>query len=158
MESIPLENIVSTRANLGNVQFRVVAYRTDASSADHYAGTAVYKTNGSGVAAIVAKTATPVNSVGQWILGPGTYTFVCYSYGLNSAPVMLTGNWSTTVSHNQDFMLCRKEGVVVVPMLVESLHWEESALRVSALCSNWLSRPMILLIIRFNNVQPLYPT
>lgn len=59
VESIPLENIVSTRANLGNVQFRVVAYRTDASSADHYAGTAVYKTNGSGVAAIVAKTATP---------------------------------------------------------------------------------------------------
>ena len=30
VESIPLENIVSTRANLGNVQFRVVAYRTDA--------------------------------------------------------------------------------------------------------------------------------
>lgn len=27
-----------------------------------------------------------------------------------------------------------------------------------ALDSNWLSRPMILLIIRFNNVQPLYPT
>ena len=115
VESIPLENIVSTRANLGNVQFRVVAYRTDASSADHYAGTAVYKTNGSGVAAIVAKTATPVNSAGQWILGPGTYTFVCYSYGLNSAPTMLSGNWSATVSHNQDFMLCRKEGVVVAP-------------------------------------------
>ena len=115
VESIPLENIVSTRANLGNVQFRVVAYRTDASSAGHYAGTAVYKTNGSGVAAIVAKTATPVNSAGQWILGPGTYTFVCYSYGLNSAPTMLSGNWSATVSHNQDFMLCRKEGVVVAP-------------------------------------------
>ena len=115
VESIPLENIVSTRANLDNVQFRVVAYRTDASSADHYAGTAVYKTNGSGVAAIVAKTATPVNSAGQWILGPGTYTFVCYSYGLNSAPAMLSGNWSATVSHNQDFMLCRKEGVVVAP-------------------------------------------
>ena len=115
VESIPLENSVSTRANLGNVQFRVVAYRTNASSAANYAGTAVYKTNGSGVAAIVAKTATPVNSAGQWILGPGTYTFVCYSYGLNSAPAMLSGNWSTTVSHNQDFMLCRKEGVVVAP-------------------------------------------
>lgn len=28
---------------------------------------------------------------------------------------MLSGNWSATVSHNQDFMLCRKEGVVVAP-------------------------------------------
>ena len=115
VESVPLENSVSTRANLGNVQFRVVAYRTNASSAANYAGTAVYKTNGSGVAAIVAKTATPVNSAGQWILGPGTYTFVCYSYGVNSTPAMLSGNWSATVSHNQDFMLCRKEGVVVAP-------------------------------------------
>ena len=115
VESIPLENSVSTRAYLGNVQFRVVAYRTNASSAANYAGTAVYKTNGSGVAAIVAKTATPVNSAGQWILVPGTYTFVCYSYGLNSAPAMLSGNWSTSVSHNQDFILSRKEGVVVAP-------------------------------------------
>lgn len=115
VESIPLENTVSTRANLGNVQFRVVAYKTNASAAANYAGTAVYKTDGSGVATLVAKTATPVNGAGQWILGPGTYTFVCYSYGLNSAPAMLSGNWSTTVSHNQDFMLCRKEGVVVAP-------------------------------------------
>lgn len=48
-------------------------------------------------------------------IGAGHIYFVCYSYGVNSTPAMLSGNWSATVSHNQDFMLCRKEGVVVAP-------------------------------------------
>lgn len=39
--------------------------------------------------------------------------FVFYSYGTNSAPAALSGNWSTTVTHNQDFMLCQKTGVDV---------------------------------------------
>ena len=113
IESLLPVNPVQTRGNMANMQFRVVAYKNNSITAANYAGTAVYSTNASGIASIVANTATPAAVSGQWVLRPGTYAFVFYSYGTNSAPAALSGNWSTTVTHNQDFMLCQKTGVDV---------------------------------------------
>lgn len=113
IESLLPVNPVQTRSNMANMQFRVVAYKNNSITAANYAGTAVYSTNASGIASIVANTATPAGVSGQWVLRPGTYAFVFYSYGTNTAPAALSGNWSTTVTHNQDFMLCQKTGVNV---------------------------------------------
>lgn len=114
IEPIPLENPLQTRATLANIRFRVVAYKGTVSAAN-YAGTAVYRTNGSGIASLVAGTATPVSENGVWLLPNGSYTFVCYSFGTDSNPAMLASNWSTSVSVNQDFMLYRKENAILTP-------------------------------------------
>lgn len=113
IESIPLSNPIQTRSTLANVKFRVVAYKGSSTASENYVGTAVFQTNGSGVATIVNGTAEPASSSNQWILTPGTYTFVCYSLGTNTAPGALTDKTSFNVSHNQDFMICRKVGVSV---------------------------------------------
>lgn len=115
IEPVPLANPVQTRATLANIRFRVVAYKDGATTADNYAGTAVYRTNGSGIASLVAGTATPVSENGLWLLPNGSYTFVCYSYGVDSNPAMLASNWSTAVTANQDFMLYRKENAILTP-------------------------------------------
>lgn len=115
IEPVPLANPVQTRATLANIRFRVVAYKDGATTAANYAGTAVYRTNGSGKASLVAGTATPVSENGLWLLPNGSYTFVCYSYGVDSNPAMLASNWSTTVTANQDFMLYRKENAILTP-------------------------------------------
>ena len=115
IEPIPLENPVQTRATLANIRFRVVAYKGGTASAANYIGTAVYRTNGSGIASLVKGTATPVSENGLWLLPNGSYTFVCYSFGTDVNPVMLTSNWSTSVSVNQDFMLYRKENATLTP-------------------------------------------
>lgn len=115
IEPIPLENPVQTRATLANIRFRVVAYKGGTTSAANYVGTAVYRTNGSGIASLVEGTATPVSENGVWLLPNGSYTFVCYSFGTDNNPAMLTSNWSTSVSVNQDFMLYRKENATLTP-------------------------------------------
>lgn len=115
IEPVPLANPVQTRATLANIRFRVVAYKDGATTAANYAGTAVYRTDGSGIASLVAGTATPVSENGIWLLPNGSYTFVCYSYGADSNPAMLASNWSTKVGVNQDFMLYRKEKAILTP-------------------------------------------
>ena len=112
VEALPPADPVKTRGALANVQFRVVAYKgASISSSGNYAGTAVFQTNGSGVATLVG-TPSP-NSNGLWVLAPGTYSFVCYSLGTNADPGVLTSNWTYSVSHNQDFMTCHKNNVAV---------------------------------------------
>lgn len=115
IETLPLENPVRTRATLANIRFRVVAYKGGTVSAANYAGTAVYRTNGSGIASLVKGTASSVSDNGLWVLPVGSYTFVCYSFGMDNNPAMLTSNWSMSVSVNQDFMLYRKENVTLTP-------------------------------------------
>ena len=111
---VTLDGIGQTRAVLANVRFRVVAYKNNSIAAGNYAGTAVYRTDGSGKATIVAGTAESASSTGQWMLLPGTYAFVAYSYGADSNPAKLSGNISTAVGHNQDFMTWSRTGVSVV--------------------------------------------
>lgn len=113
IESIPLANPIQTRANLNNVKFRVVAYSGNSTASGNYKGTAVFQTNGSGVASIVNGTAEPASSSNQWILAPGTYSFVCYSLGNANSPSKLTGNTSLSINHGQDFMTCHKMNVSV---------------------------------------------
>lgn len=108
IETVPLANPVQTRATLGNIKFRVVAYSGNSTASGNYKGTAVFQTNGSGVATIVNGTAEPASTSNQWILTPGTYSFVCYSLGNSTDPGKLTGNTSLNVSHGQDFMTCHK--------------------------------------------------
>lgn len=113
IECIPPVHSVQTRGALTNVRFRLVAYRNNSISAANYAGTVVFSTNGSGTASVVSGTASPASNAGKLILVPGTYAFVCYSFNQNSNPAMLSGNISTTVSHNQDFMVYKRTDVVV---------------------------------------------
>lgn len=113
IETVPLSNPVQTRATLSNIKFRVVAYSGTSTAQSNYKGTAVFETNGSGVATIVDGTAEPKSTSNQWILPPGTYSFVCYSLGTNTDPGKLTNNTSFNVSHNQDFMTCHKMNVTV---------------------------------------------
>lgn len=113
IESIPLANPIQTRANLNNVKFRVVAYSGNSTASGNYRGTAVFQTSSSGVASIVNGTAEPASSSNQWILAPGTYSFVCYSLGNANPPSKLTDNTSLSVNHGQDFMTCHKMNVSV---------------------------------------------
>lgn len=118
VEALPLVHPVQTRATttLKNIRFRLVAYQNNSISAANYAGTVVFSTNDLGMASVVSGTATPVaDKAGKLMLAPGTYAFVCYSFNQNSDPAMLSGNISTTVNHNQDFMVYKKTGVIVTP-------------------------------------------
>lgn len=90
-----------------NTTFRVVAYRCDAASGistSNYAGYGDYKLSDSRV-----QTTTR-----NLILPPGTYTFVCYSYGDNRT-LSVFSNTSTSVSasNGENFMTYVRPGVII---------------------------------------------
>lgn len=106
-ETVQPEPLVQTRAVLANVQFRLLAYKSSISTAN-YVGQCDYLTNGSGVA--VAQTATLK-------LLPGSYVFVCYSYGTNKDLAAFNGASATTISvqNGDDFMTWTSGTVTVTP-------------------------------------------
>lgn len=106
-ETVQPEPLVQTRAVLANVQFRLLAYKSSISTAN-YVGQCDYLTNGSGVA--VAQTATLK-------LLPGSYVFVCYSYGTNKDLAAFNGASATTISvqNGDDFMTWTSGTVSVTP-------------------------------------------
>ena len=104
---------VQTREALRSVRFRLMAYKNNSISTANYAGTVVFSVNSYGTVGVVSGTASPANSAGQLILVPGTYAFVLYCYNTNSNPAILNNYVTTTVHHNEDFMVYNKTGVSV---------------------------------------------
>lgn len=103
-------NKATTRwANIeGNTTFRVVAYRCSAASGisiANYAGYGDYKLLANNTVQTTPRSLT---------LPPGTYTFICYSYGNSSdMPAFSSSSTSVSASNGQNFMTCVKPGVTI---------------------------------------------
>lgn len=58
--------------------------------------------------------ATSVSTITPLYLPPGTYTFVCYTYGKSDAlPSFNSQNAAISVSNGDDFMVCFKPGITI---------------------------------------------
>lgn len=78
---------VKTRAVLKNAVFWAVAYKGAPLYNAPYAGQALFQIDNSGAVSLVEGTASPSSKVFKnWMLEPGTYSFVLYSYGTETRP------------------------------------------------------------------------